>query len=131
MHSRQQNEDRYAGPQDCELGQPKQRESYRRGKECRQILGPALAHLGKATVHASADGVAAVAEEDPAFRLLDRPGKRDILQQLTGDSGMPSDGVISLSGDEQILTVSRRDWRGRITNISGPVRVCQLGENDR
>ena len=89
------------------LRQSKHGQAHRRGKQQRQILGPAFAELREAAIHASADGIAAKAKENPAARSFHRPGQRHVLQQTAAYRRVPADCVVRLARDQDVLAIGR------------------------
>src|SRR5215831_9524868 len=76
-----------------ELQQAQHGEAQRRGEKQDEILGPAFAKLGEAAVHAGANGVGAVAEEDLAPGLLNVARQSDVLEQADGDGSVSTNSL--------------------------------------
>ena len=89
------------------LGQPQHRKPRGRGKQQRQILGPAFAELGEAAIHAGADRVSAIAKKNLAARSLHQPGQRHVFKQVAADRRVSANRVVSLARDQEILAIRR------------------------
>src|ERR1700678_801172 len=82
---------------DCEAGYDQEKfesakcgQPLRRWEKEREIFGPAFAQLGEGAIHAGADGIRAVAEEDFSAGLLDGVGESDVFQQIPGEGSVPA-----------------------------------------
>ena len=71
----------------------------------RQIFGPALAKLGEGAIHAGADRSGAEAEEYFSAGSFYCTGECDIFEEIAGDGGVSTDGVIGLARDQDVLAV--------------------------
>ena len=92
-----------------ELRRAQECQAPRPGEQQRQILRPAFFHLRPGAVHAGADGVAAVAEENLAPGGLHQARHGNVFEQVAGDLCVAADLVVSFARDQQILPVGGGD----------------------
>src|SRR5215469_5134537 len=77
------------GDHRCELDETPKRQGDSGRKEQGQVLRPALTELAEASVHAGADGIAAITKADLVTRGLYDAGEFDIFKQGTCNGNMP------------------------------------------
>ena len=78
------------------------------GKQQRKILGPSLAHLPQAAIHAGADHALAQAEAQHVAGALHTAGQGNVLEQISGDGGVSANRLVDAAPDQQVLAVGRR-----------------------
>src|SRR5580692_6193293 len=87
--------------------------------------------MRKAAIHPGPNSIAAKAEENLSSRSFHRPGQRNILQQVATNRRVSADAVISLTRDENVLSIRSCSRRPGITDQCRTISRRQLGEDNR